>query len=109
VSFHTCPDWLWGSLSFLYNEYRVSFLGVKQSGHGADHPPPSSAEVRERVELYLHSPSGLLWPVLLCTLPLPYLCCVADNDKAITFEKWMCLYMQFQTGNLWNNVLILIY
>jgi hypothetical protein len=28
------------------------------SGREADHSPPSSAEVKEWVELYLHSPSG---------------------------------------------------
>jgi hypothetical protein len=33
-----------------------SFLGVKQLGRGVDHPPPSSAEVKARVELYLHHP-----------------------------------------------------
>jgi len=38
--------------------------GVLQSGQGMDHPPPSSAEVKERVELYLYSPSGSLWPVI---------------------------------------------
>jgi len=43
---------------------RASFLGVKRPGCGADHPPPSSAEVKERVELYLYSHSGSLWPVL---------------------------------------------
>jgi hypothetical protein len=31
-------------------------LGVKQQGHEADHLPPSSANVKECVELYLHSP-----------------------------------------------------
>jgi len=36
-----------------------SFPGVKQPGRGADHPPPSSAEVKERVELYLSPPLGL--------------------------------------------------
>jgi hypothetical protein len=41
-----------------------SFPGVKQSGRGVDHPPPSSGEVKERVELYLYSPSGPSWPVL---------------------------------------------
>jgi hypothetical protein len=35
-------------------------------------PTPSSAEVKERVELYLYSPSGPWWPVLGWTLP--YLC-----------------------------------
>jgi hypothetical protein len=28
-----------------------SFPGVKRPGRGVDHPPPSSAEVKERVEL----------------------------------------------------------
>jgi hypothetical protein len=41
-----------------------SFQGLKQPGHGIDHPPPSSAKVKERVELYLYSPSGPSWPVL---------------------------------------------
>ena len=44
--------------------------GVKRPGHGIDHSPPSSAEVKERVELYLVSSSGLSWPVLGWTLPL---------------------------------------
>ena len=34
-----------------------SFLGIKRQGHGGDHPPPSNAEVKERVELYIYSPS----------------------------------------------------
>jgi hypothetical protein len=41
-----------------------SVPGVKRPGRGADHPPPSSAEVQERVELYLYSPSGPSWPVI---------------------------------------------
>jgi len=38
-----------------------SFPGVKHPGCGVDNPPSSSAEVKERVELYLYSPFG---PVL---------------------------------------------
>ena len=41
-----------------------SFPGVKQPGRGVNHPPPSSAEVKERVDLYLYSLSGPSWPVL---------------------------------------------
>ena len=41
-----------------------SFPGVKRPGPGADQPPPSSAEVEGRVELYLYSPSGPQWPVI---------------------------------------------
>ena len=41
-----------------------SFPGVKQLRRRTDHPPPSSAKVKERVELYLYSPSGPSWLVL---------------------------------------------
>jgi hypothetical protein len=54
------PQWVLG----LHNGYWVSLLGVKWPGPGVDHPPPSSAEVKERVELYLYSPSGPSWPVI---------------------------------------------
>jgi hypothetical protein len=35
------------------------FPGVKRQRPGVDHLPPSSAEVKERVELCLYSPLGL--------------------------------------------------
>jgi len=41
-----------------------SFLGVKWPGRGIDLPPPSSAEVKERLELYLYSSYGPSRPVL---------------------------------------------
>jgi hypothetical protein len=44
-------QWVPGSLS----------LRVKRSGREADHSPPSSAEVKERVELYLHAPNKPSW------------------------------------------------
>ena len=40
------------------------FPGVNRPGRGVDHPLPSSAEVNEREELYLYSPSGPSWPAL---------------------------------------------
>jgi hypothetical protein len=36
-------------------------LGVKRPGREADYSPPSSAEVKECVELYLHSPNTSSW------------------------------------------------
>jgi len=41
-----------------------SFPGVKRPGQGVNHPPPSSAQVKERVELYLWASFGPSWPVL---------------------------------------------
>jgi hypothetical protein len=41
-----------------------SFPGVKRPRLGVDHPPPSSAEVKQGIELYLYYPSGPPWPVI---------------------------------------------
>jgi hypothetical protein len=49
-----------------------SFPGVKRPGRDVDHPPPSSAEVKERVQLYLYSPSGPSWPVIRWTFTFVY-------------------------------------
>ena len=48
-----------------------SFPGIKWPGRGVDQPSSSRAEVKERVELYLYSPSWPSWCVLEWTLPLP--------------------------------------
>ena len=48
-----------------------SFPWVKGLKHGIDHPPPSSAEIKERVEPYVYSNSRPSWPVIGWTLPLP--------------------------------------
>ena len=70
-SFRTHPDRPWGPPSLLHNGYRVSFRGVKRPGHGVDHPSPCSAKAKERVELYVYSPSGLSWHAVGQILPLP--------------------------------------
>ena len=48
---------------------RSPFKGGKASGRGFEQPPTSTAEIKERVELYLYSPSGLSWLVLERNLP----------------------------------------
>jgi hypothetical protein len=40
---------------------RALSLGVKWPGREANHSPPSSSEVKECVELYLHSPNKPSW------------------------------------------------
>ena len=56
--------------SLLYNGYRV-FPEGKAAGAWRWPSTPSSAEVKERIELYLYSPSGSSRPVTGWTLPLP--------------------------------------
>ena len=68
--FRILPDRPWGPHSLLYNEYRF-FPGGKADGAWRWPPTLSSAEIKERVELYLYSPYGPSWPVLGCPLPLP--------------------------------------
>jgi len=60
--------------SLLYNGYRVSFLAVKRLGRGINR-----AEVKERVELYLYSHSGLSWPVKGKVFPLQDRCGPEDG------------------------------
>jgi hypothetical protein len=62
--FHTCPNRPCGPPSLLHNGYRVSFPGVERLGCGVDHSLQSSTELKERIQLYLYSPSGPSWPVL---------------------------------------------
>ena len=67
--FGTFPDRPWGPPSLLYNGYRV-FPGDKAAEAWRSPPtPPSRAEVKGRVELYLYSSSGPSWPVVGWTLP----------------------------------------
>jgi len=45
-------------------------VGVKWARSGIDHPPPSSAEIKEIVELLFYSISGPARSVLELNLPL---------------------------------------
>jgi len=57
---HTSP----GAHPASYTVDTGSFPGVKQLGYNIDHPPPCSAEVKERIQLCLYSTSGPSWPVI---------------------------------------------
>jgi hypothetical protein len=54
--FRIRPHRPWGPPSLLY---KVSFPRARRPGRGVDHPPPSSAKVKEGVKLYLYSPCAL--------------------------------------------------
>jgi len=72
-----------------------SFLGVKRPGRGVDHPLPSSAEVKERVELYV-LPS--LWDFVTCYklkftfnfTDLQEICDSCDGANDIPADRTFC-------------------
>jgi hypothetical protein len=51
----------WGPACLLPNRYQGHFLRVKRPGCEVHHSPPSSAEVKEYVKLYLNSPNTPSW------------------------------------------------
>jgi len=71
-AFRTRPEWPWGPPS-LDEGYRASFSGEKAAGTLRWPRTSSRADVKERVELYLFSPSLPSWSVLLWTLPSIFL------------------------------------
>jgi hypothetical protein len=54
----------WGPTGLLHNGYQVSFTEVKQPERGVDHPPLSSAKVKDREELNPYCTSEPSWPVV---------------------------------------------
>ena len=64
-----------------------SFPGIKRPERGVDNSPPSSTEVKERVELYLYSPSGPSWAVLGWPLPFLHFYAVCNTEFLKTFVQ----------------------
>ena len=94
----THPDRPWGPPGLLYNGYHV-FPGGNAAGAWCWPPTLSKAKVKDRVELYLYSPSGPSWPILqrtlqwhevtrlsssLCSM---YVCVTIEGTSAI-FMQW---------------------
>jgi hypothetical protein len=65
-----------------------SFPGVKRPGRSLDHPPPSSVEVKDRVQLYLYSPSRPSWPVIGRTLPFTWTCIFTTAQYAVSVSTF---------------------
>ena len=88
-----------------------SFLEVKRPGRCVDHPPLSSAVIKERVKLYTYSLSGPSWPLLLVVgrsaqflykNPLLYLtdfsltCNPASKCPNLYFKRFTCSRINIQ-------------
>jgi hypothetical protein len=85
--FRTRPYRPWGPSSLLYTGYRVYSPEVKRPGCGVDHPPPSSAEIKVRVDLYLYSPYGSSWPVLRRISPF------TSQETTAFSRQWRVLFV----------------
>jgi len=118
--FRTRSHWSWIPPSLLYNWYRVHSRG-NAAGAWRWPPTPSSAEVEERVDLYLFSPSVTLWQVVDWTFPLVWwlVICVHPTESPVVSTSFKtfalrrqrrvhvrkipeyCLYGQFARAALW--------
>jgi hypothetical protein len=87
--------------------YQVSFPAVKRLWLGVNHPPTSSAEVKERVELYLYSPTGF-HSLFLCGLYSSFCYFFGSLKKTIfchysfTFPRILLDYVQ--TGDVGDRM-----
>ena len=93
--FRTRPYRLWVPPSLLYNGCPIPFPGVKRLGRGVHHPSPSSAQVKERVELYLYSPCEFSWSVLGRTLPFYLYPDVCSCQEVIFHMQAVIEYLYF--------------
>ena len=66
------PNRPWGPHILLYNRHPVSFAGVNLQGSDINCPPPSSTKIKERIQVYLLSPSRPSWHVLEQTFYFKY-------------------------------------
>ena len=107
---HTSP----GAHPASYTTGTGSFLGVKRPGRGINHPPPPSAEVNERVELYFYSPSGPSWLVVGWNFTFTSLTpqCATKYSKSCklsltTFKMWISFKFLCSThGTIANGVFL---
>ena len=65
-----------------------SFSGVRRPVRGVEQTSLSSVEVKERVELYLYSPSGISWPVIGWLYLYVRTTCVAQVVHQFTQCNW---------------------
>jgi hypothetical protein len=83
-----------------YTMVTASFPGLKRRGRGVDHSPPSSAEVTERVELYIYFPFRPSW--LFLGWDLLYLftifCGVISCSSSLIFWYMIWYICQLQLG-----------
>jgi hypothetical protein len=97
IEFRWGQDFPHPSRPALYNRYWV-FLGGKSAEAWRWLPTPSSADVKESVEVYIYSLYGLSWLVLVWPLPLP-LSPSRSTEGCVLFN-----HKNYKRGVLWYKV-----
>jgi hypothetical protein len=87
--YHTHPDRAHPVSCMMCTRY---FPEGKWLRHDMDHKPPSSIDVKERLELHLFSPSGPSWPFLGWILPLPLSYSITEQ---LTFILAPAVYLNY--------------
>jgi hypothetical protein len=82
----------------------IGILGVKRPRRGINHPPLSSAKVKERVELYLYSLFRSSWPVAGQTLPFLYINTDLANSKFLDIINAKLAVRQESSNSPLTNV-----
>ena len=82
--------------------------GGKTAGAWRWPPTPSSDAVKERIELYLYSPSAPSWPILGWPLPLPYISinCKCTHHIPIFFSPFTNAYLPM---DIWRVIILEAY
>ena len=85
--------------------------GVKRTGRGVNHAPPSSAKVKERVDLYLYYAPGPSWPLIGRTLSSLYVNIMArqkfnGRDEGTLRNKGKCVVYVNNNNNVIVNYII---
>jgi hypothetical protein len=79
-----------------------SLPGVKRPGRGVDHPPASSAEVKERVKVYIYSPMALVecsWVTFTFTFYL------YPTNAVVVFSAQLC-FAKYCVGKIFAFFLV---
>ena len=86
-------------LTRVYNGYRV-FPGGKAAGVWRWPPPTSSAEVKERIDLYIYSTSGSSWPITGWTIPLPLPDWLCEAPSLLLVESHVILPREYSDRSM---------
>ena len=83
---HPSIQTLWPTQPLMVG-YRISLPGIMWPGRSVDHPPPSRAEIKKRIELYFYAPSGPSWSVVGWTSHLMYDYCLSCLPNCGSYSR----------------------